>query len=218
MGTYTTVQKFYRPDETDLVNVDTDIKYNWERLDDRVKKILEWAPTDQPTLPGNVPQENNFKYYKTETGSKWASWDNGSGTQVLEQDDQAFTPNWTLITLGAAWINAPAARLMASIVAGAPGSENIVSWRGLVRLASGAELPIKTDTIIATGISGLYRPATTDREVQVYGGDAAVGTPSTMMLRFTTTGEIHMFKYGLAQGLTSLDRFVPFSSVQYTRD
>ena len=196
MGAYTTFQKFYKPAEGDLVDVENDIKYNWERIDARVKQIFEWTVTDESNIQGVLPQENNFKYYKTETAAKFISWANpGTGVQQLYQDAGIPIPPWTLVTPAAGWENIqPQARLAVSILP----YEEIVCWRGVIHLASFAELPIKTLTTLATGFPASFRP-TANREVQVMGGTTAVGNVSSMMLRFTTTGDIQMVKYGTAQ-------------------
>lgn len=219
MGSYTPNQKLWKPDETDLVDVERDIEYNWNRLDDRTKKIFEWTASDEPVLTGNVPMENNFKYLKRETNSKWVSWfDPSTQQQVLKQDATQFVPGWVLITPSAGWVNGTTTtRLMVQFTGPATaGGENLISYRGIIRRNPAAELQIKTDTTVATGISALYRPAV-DREVVFMGGDATAGMVASGMLRFTATGEIHFFKYGTAQGGLSGEWIIPFNSVSFPR-
>jgi hypothetical protein len=218
LGTYTTVQKLYKPASDDLVDVNTDIKYNWERLDQRVKLLLEWLPTEETNLTGNVPMENGFRYLKRSTASKWASWLNPvTQQQQFYQDNVAFVPTWTVITPAAGWsVYESQTKLMAQVTGGAAGAENIVTYRGKLIRNPNTELPIKTDTLIASGVPTGYRPQV-DREVQIMGGDTASGNVATAMLRFTSTGEIHLFKYGTAQTGNSFEWYVSFTGVMFPR-
>lgn len=212
MGDYTTVQKFYRPAATDLVTVETDVKYNWDRLDDRTKPLVEWEPSDETQLTGNVPLEQNFKYYKRSSASKWVSNFNGTVQQVM-QDTDAYVPNWSLITPEPGWTVAANSRLMAcqTFV-----DEDSVHWRGLVIFNVG-DLPIKTNTLVCTNVPTQFRPLGSDREFQVATGDTQVGTNiATIMLRFTTAGEVRMYKYGVGTQLPS-DRYIAFNGISYPR-
>ena len=212
MGEYTAGQKFYKPAASDLVTVETDIKYNWERLDDRTKPLVEWEPSDQTTLTGNVPLEQNFKYYKRSSGSKWASNFNGT-VQAVAQDTNAYVPEWSLITLEPGWATASPSRVMACQTFSV---EDMVHWRGLASFTVG-ELPIKTNTLVATNVPSQFRPLGSDREFQVCSGDTQTGNNvATIMLRFTTAGEIRMFKYGVGAQLVG-DRHITFNGISYCR-
>lgn len=212
MGEYTPVQKFYKPAETDLVTVETDVDYNWRRLDKRTKPLVEWEPSDQTTLTGNVPLEQNFKYYKLSSASKWVSTFNGTN-QAVTQDNNAYVPSWSLVTPDAGWETGPIQRLMACQTF---GSEDMIHWRGIIRFTVG-ELPIKTSTLIASAIPTQFRPLGTDREFQACTGEPQTTTNvATVMLRFTTAGEIRMFKYGVGT-MTTPNRFISFAGISYNR-
>src|SRR5690349_15616890 len=197
MGEYTPVQKLYKPAATDLVTVETDIKYNWDRLDDRTKPLVEWEWSEETQLTGNVPIEQNYKYYKSSSASKWISNFNGTN-QAVVQDTLAYVPNWSLITPDAGWVVAANSRLMACQTF---SGEDMVHWRGLVIFDAG-DLPIKTNTLVCSSIPSQFRPLGADREFQVATGDTQTGANiATIMLRFTTAGEIRMFKYGVGTQL-----------------
>lgn len=203
MGDYTVTQKLYKPTATDVVNVETDLNYNWSRLDGRIKRLIDWYPSNNAQLTGNESFENGFKYFKRETNSHWYVWDN-----AVMQDIGAYVPQWVTITPAAGWQNVPGCRLMFANVAGK------VFMRGKIRQSSGGELPIKTLTTVATGIPALAIP-TTVRHYLMPGGNAPVGQPAATLMVINTSGTIQFIKYGTAQGTAADDRYVNFSGIEY---
>lgn len=204
MGSYTQYQKLYKVAEGDTVDVENDLNYNWDRLDDRVRRICEWAPTEFPFITGNEQFENGFNYLKRESCAKYTGWDG-----AVYQDTQAFVPQWNLVTPAAGWQNATTTtRLMWANIGGK------VFWRGKIRLASGGEIPVKTiQTVVSTLPAGAI-PSTVKHAFQP-GGNSPAGQPCVHMIVFNTTGTIQVFKYGTAQGTAATDRYINFSGIEF---
>lgn len=205
MGEYSPTQKLYKVDGNEIVDVESNLNYNWTLLDDRIKKLIDWFPTDVSQITGNIPFENGFKFLKRETNTHWYAWDG-----LLYQDFAAFVPVQTLVTPAAGWENADnTKRLMVA------RTFDKVYLRGKVRLSSGAELPIKTLTTIAT-LPLDFRPTTVRHYLQP-GGNSPSGQPCISLIVINTTGTIQFIKYGTAQGTAVTDRFINLYGIEFPK-
>lgn len=80
MGSYTENQRFYLIEPEELVSVDNDLNYNLQRADQRVRNLVEYMYTDEPSISGSdLPKEQGFKWYKSYTNSVWHGRGTGAG-------------------------------------------------------------------------------------------------------------------------------------------
>ena len=167
MGDYSVPQDFYLIDGSELVNVDQDLNYNLQRADDRVRPLVEYKVTDEPSISASsLPKDTGFKWWKTYTGAIW-NYRNG-----VFQDGNAQVDTWSVTGLvfesGYSSLDTELNRIAYSI----SGDGNIVRFRGKLVLNNQAnELPKNTTVNFLTLPSSILPK--TQKYFTVYGGNAA---------------------------------------------
>lgn len=92
MGDYTPNQKFWRIGSGDLVNVEQDLNYNLDRVDYRMRTLVEYMKTDVQSISGtpSMVKEPGMKWYKTYSNAIWYAHDNTG----IYQDPNAQVDQW----------------------------------------------------------------------------------------------------------------------------
>lgn len=91
MGRYTDNFELYLTDDTDLVDVDSDVNYNLERLDAVLKPLIQYQLTDVPVITtSDLPKEVGYKFYKWHSNSVWFCATAGAPVQ----DGNAQVDSW----------------------------------------------------------------------------------------------------------------------------
>jgi hypothetical protein len=91
MGTYTPNLKFYKPDPSEFVDVDTQLNANWNLADTAVKQLMEYQfATDAVIDPGvTVNRPRFFKW-----SSNAAVHYDGISSRTFKQDTLAYVTPW----------------------------------------------------------------------------------------------------------------------------
>lgn len=92
MGDYSPNQKFWLIGENDLVNVEQDLNYNLNRVDYRMRTLVEYMKTDVASISAtpSMVKEPGMKWYKTFSNSIWYCHDNTG----IYQDPNAQVDTW----------------------------------------------------------------------------------------------------------------------------
>lgn len=92
MGSLSPNQKFWLIGQNDLVNVEQDLNYNLERVDYRMRTLVEYMKTDVAsiTATSSMVKEPGMKWYKTFSNSIWYCHDNTG----IYQDPNAQVDTW----------------------------------------------------------------------------------------------------------------------------
>lgn len=217
MGSYTDSQKFYLIDPSELVNVESDINYNFRRMDTRLRNLVDYKVTDVSNITNStLEKEVGYKWYKTASNSIW-NWHKRASTNTSEpfQDPNAVVQTWsssvgTFVT-GYGSLNQESDRIGYSIFNG------WVQWRGKLVLNGGAsELPLNVGTSFLTPPTNLMPNRT--RYFLCSGGYSVVGdyqiarivvpspTDSVTRMSFTRWG---------SNGGNNLNRFINLNDLRY---
>lgn len=210
MGDYTDTQKFYLINGEELVNVDQDINYNFDRADQRIKPLVEYQVTDVPNLSvATVAKETGFKWYKTFTNSVW-NYRNG----VLGQDVNSRISEWSisgiLFQSGYGSANLEEGRIAWSI------NDGFATLRGRLVLNGGTiDLPRNTTTKFMT-LPDVALPVKA-RYVTVYGGNA--GTDFQMAriyipARTSSDKNLEFCKYG-GVSTVNTEKYISLNDCRY---
>lgn len=211
MGSYTDPQNFYLIDGSELVSVEQDLNYNLKRADDRVRPLVEYLVTDEPTITtSSLPKDTGFKWYKTYTG---AIYHYRGG---IFQDINASIDTWSVSGLsfesGYGSLDQEENRIAFSLT-----PDGFVRWRGRLVLDNQAsELPLNTT------INFLTPPASVlpvrARYFTLYGGNAS-GTDFQCFRLFVPQAgaadtRLEFVKYG-STASSSGERYLSLNDVYY---
>lgn len=210
MGDYTPTQKFYLIDGTELVNVDQDLNYNFARADTRVKPLVEYQFTDEPSITNStLTKETGFKWYKTYNNSVWA-YRNG----VTFEDVNSRISEWAfegiLFQSGYGSANLEEGRIAWSI------NDGFGILRGrLVLNGGGTDLPLNTTTKFMT-LPDAALPVKA-RYFTVYGGNAGSDFQMARIYipaRTSTDKNLEFCKYGGASTVNS-EKYISLNDCYY---
>jgi len=214
MGTYTPNEKFYLIDPSELVNVEQDINYNWERVDGVMRPLVEYAFTDVPGITvSSLPKQQGYKYYKTYSNAIWIG--RGSGIDIY-QDPNAKVENWDdtglVFASGYASADTGEGKIRYSVF------NNFVKFRGRLVAANGAELPANVTTRFME-IPAAIRPSKA-RYLTVWGGNsngdfqcARIYVPPAN----ATSWNMEFVKYG-GNASSAGERYLNLGSIEYPLD
>lgn len=210
MGNYTTRQKLYRVDADEIVSAESNLNYNWRQLDDKVKHLVEWAPSEREFLFDGEDLSRGRKYLKRNSNSQWYAWDGG-----LFQDTTAFVNSWTVLSAFTAsgWeehTDPVWGRFMYTVDA-----DGDVHLRGALRQTGGTAIPLKTTIVIAT-LPTAARP-TQSRYFYKVCGNADAPDYSTCRVFIGIDGTMSIVRYGSTQGSVT-DRYIPLTGINYPKD
>src|SRR5688500_13363692 len=91
MGSLSPNQKFWLIGQNDLVNVEQDLNYNLDRVDYRMRTLVEYMKTDVGSITdSSLVKEPGMKWYKTATNAIWYCHE---GTGIV-QDPNAAVDSW----------------------------------------------------------------------------------------------------------------------------
>lgn len=202
-------------EDTDLVEVEPDINYNFRRADSWIKPLIEYQMTDEESITGSdLPREIGFKYYKWYSNSLWSA--RSSGATTVYQD-----PNTTVSTWSTSF---------GSFVSGYSSQDELenkvavnvfngwVTWRGRVVLNGGSSvLPSHVVSNFITLNSDLI--PTRARYFTVGAGDAAAAADPQVFRVFippasSSDKRMEFIKYGGAAA-TVADRYVCLNTIRY---
>lgn len=210
MGSYTAQQGFYVIDPSELVNVETDLHFNLDRADQRVKPLVEYQATDEVSISNSTTllKETGFKWYKTRSGSVWSYRDNTTwqdGNTVVESwstSGISFEAGYGSFDLG---INRTAYCVV----------DNEVHFRGRVIATGQAELPLNTVVnFLNVPVSILPN---TSRYFFVSGGDATGNYQAARVFVPSATDADKRLEFTMYGG-TSVgpdDRYVSLNDIRY---
>jgi hypothetical protein len=215
MGTFSTPQSFYLIDGNELVNVNQQINYNWQRADDRIKPLVEYLPTDVSSITdSSLIRETGFKWYK-----KWSNSIFYYRDGLILEDVNCKVDTWSFsgITFetGYGSLDSDKSRIGYSI------SDNFVRWRGrLVLNGTANDLPLNTTVDFMTPPDSAL-PARS-KYFTVYGGDAGGGSNYQIFRVFVpavSSGDkrVEFIKYGAA-AITTGERYLSLNDIYYSLD
>lgn len=208
MGTYTTTQQFYKPDTTELVDVEQQINYNLRRIDERVRPLIEYQMTDVTSISASdLPKDTGFKWWKSYSNSIWHYRDGG-----IFQDANAANSTWS--TIGLTLINSYSS-YDNNFQVSYSSHNGMVRWRGKVSLSNLGNLPTNTATKFLTPPTG-FSPAK-ERYFTVYGGNST-GDFQCFRIRIpdSSAGDksFEFIKYG-GNGSSSAENYFSLHDVVY---
>jgi len=213
MGEYSVPQNFYLIDGSELVNVDQDLNYNLQRADDRVRPLIEYVVTDEPSISASsLPKDTGFKWYKTYTGAIWNYRDGG-----VFQDTNAQVDTWSVSGLtfetGYGSADQELARIAYSTSTG-----GFVRFRGrLVLNGTASELPVNTTVNFMTVPSSIL--PVRQKYFTCYGGNAASGDFQCFRIFVPQQGSgddrIEFIKYG-GNASSAAERYLSLNDVFYS--
>lgn len=215
MGTKTTNFGLYKPDLTEVVNVELDLNNNLEICDREWKSLFEYKLFRTSSVSANPaePKKKGYRWYKS-FNSSVGFWGNDS---AFHQDSTVVVPTWNDLTPD---LNGTYVGMGALGSADWPyytyldrGGVRDVRLAGKVVLASGAELPLNTSTNIGTLISAL-RPVV-PKTFQVYAGASA--TYSIARVSLATSGVISFTRMG-ANTTDATQRYIDLDGIRYSTD
>jgi hypothetical protein len=213
MGSYTNPQNFYLIDEDELVNVDNDLNYNLQRADDRVRPLVEYVITAEPSISAStLPKDTGFKWYKSYTNAIWNYRDGAVWQDTNSQVDSWSTSGLTFET-GYDSANQEESRIAYSIFNG------FVRWRGRLVLTSGGELPANTVVDFMTPPDAAL--PSKSRYFFVHGGNAASSSFQTFRIFIPAVGNadkrMEYIKYG-GSSSSSDQRYISLNDLYYPID
>lgn len=212
MGSYTDNQNFYLIDPSELVSVENDLNYNLRKADERIRPLVEYQVTDEPSIGAStLPKDTGFKWWKSYTG---AIWNYRAG--LFFQDPNAQVDAWSVSSLafeaGYGSVNQEGERIAYSIVNG------FVRWRGQLHLTSGAELPANTVVDFLTPPDAALPDKS--RYFFVWGGNATGDFQCfRIFIPAVTSGDKRMeyIKYG-GSATNEDNRYISLNDIYYPLD
>jgi hypothetical protein len=211
MGSYTAQQGFYVIDPSELVNVETDLHFNLDRADERVKPLVEYLATDEVAISSsvNLIRETGFKWYKTRSGSVWHYRDG-----LVLQDPNTPVDSWTTsgISFEAGYesFDLGINRTAYTVV------DNEVHFRGRVIASGKAELPLNT-VVNFLNVPTSILP-NTPRYFFVSGGDATGNYQAARVFVPASTDADKRLEFIMYGGTStgSDDRYVSLNDIRYS--
>jgi len=213
VGTYTNTQKLYKVAPDEIVEVESNLNYNWTRLDRRVKNLVEWNIDEDASLIQTYPQENGFKYFKRYSNSLWYSWANATtGVQEFFQDAGSNVGNWTLMPdLTSPWTNVIDHKLMYRLT-----SAGTVQLRGRLRYGAYTEIPLNTTFDLGTLPTSIRPTSSTGRYFFKNNGDGDDIAFSQCRLLFGSNGGFQVVRYnGVQSTVPVTERYIDFNGIEY---
>lgn len=212
MGNYTTNQRFYQSNPTELVDVNQDLNYNLRRADERVKPLVEYQWTDVESISqSDVPKDIGFRYFKTYTNSIW-NWQ-GDG---IFQDGNGQIAIWQFASLtfesGYKSRDLEANRIAYAV------HDNFCTWRGILVKTDGSDLDLNTSVNVLTPPDSVL--PITSKYVMVYGGNSTGDFQCARIFipaRDAADKRIEYCKYG-GGGNGDTEKYLSFSDVGYPLD
>jgi hypothetical protein len=212
MGSYTDPQNFYLINSDELVNVDQDLNYNLQRADDRVRPLVEYVVTDEPSISASsLPKDTGFKWWKTYTGAIFNYLD-GS----VRQDVNCSVDEWSVTGLtfetGYGSVDQDVNRIAYSVTV-----DGFVRFRGRLHLTSGGELPANTTVNFLTLPSSIL--PVRQKYFTIYGGNAAASDFQCFRIFVPQQGSgddrMEYIKYG-GNSASASDRYFSLNDVFYS--
>jgi hypothetical protein len=211
MGSYTDGQRFYLIDSSELVSVDKDLNYNLQRADDRVRPLVEYVYTDEPsvTTSNSLVKGIGFKWYKTYNNSVVYSFD---GTGAYEDGANSIA-KWEVTGMsfetGYTSYDQDIRRVAYS------EEDGWVRLRGSVIRDAFAELPLLVNTKFLTLPTSILPERS--KYFFIHGGEATgnfqtfrIGIPSAT----AADKRLEFIKYG-ANASNSGERFFSLNDIHY---
>lgn len=207
MGTYTSNQNFYLIGTSDFIDVDTDLNYNWDRADERIRGLVEYQRTDAASISvANLPREVGYKFYKTYTNSLWnCQASDGS----IYQDPNAQVDSWSN-----SGISYSTGYTSDTATDGAVSYSSFNGWvhlRGRILHNSGAAFPTYTGTQFMT-LPASVTPTGT-RDICVSGGDDPTNY-QYFQIAIDTTGKCWFTLMGATTPVAN-QNFLPLNEIMF---
>jgi hypothetical protein len=213
MGSYTPQLKFYKPDSTEFIDVETQLNANWDIADNAVKHLMEYEYTTAQT-PEIVGALNWSRFYKTYSNSIQGYYRPGA---FFYQDPGSYVNTWD--SAAGFWQNSyvedPEYPMFVRVIeTPAYTTTKTVEWCGALWLG-GTNLPVNTDvTIAAAGsVPAKYRP-TTAKYFTVSAGNSNTNY-SIARIAIFTDGAVQYKRYGDAAVANSSEARLEFTGIRY---
>lgn len=207
---------FNRIDDTDLVEVERDINYNFKRADTYIKPLIEYQLTDVSSIANSdIPKDVGFKYYKWFTNSIWSV--RVAGSNVIYQDINSQVSTWTTqfgtFEPGYGSLDLISNRIAVSVFNG------WVTWRGKLALNAGGSVLPAYSVINFLTVNADLLP--TRARYFTVGGGKATGEQQVGRIFIPNVGSadhrMEFTKYGGAPA-TVADRYLSLNTIRYPLD
>lgn len=165
MGDYTNFKKFYKPLNTEFVNVEAHWNYNLDIMDTEAFPVFNTVYTDETSITSStLPKQRGYHWYK--------SWSNSSFFYTFDdhvaQDGSVLVQDWTIWGgMDFRWKNTVRdQRDMRVRYRIFPGGN--VQWYGEVERFDGGQIPMKQPLLL--GNAPVEARPTARRDCFIYGG------------------------------------------------
>lgn len=210
MGEYTAFKKFYKPEKTELVDVDAHLNYNLDIMDAESLPIFGYVYTNEQNITTSaLKKQAGYHWYKTWSNSVWFY-----GTQAV-QDGTCNVPDWNILTnIINGWEAASDAgqdqRLRYRILSGASSNKNI-QWQGVLVFPFN-NIPVKTWSRFAIAPVAA-RPAITHYSCVFGASDLTYFIQG--MFRIDPDGSMYFGLNGDNNGSPVSNAYISLAGVQY---
>jgi hypothetical protein len=225
MGSYTTKYKFYKPDPSENVNVDTHLNANLGIVDSSLRGQVDYEQylTAQSGIDNTTLSKvkKGHKFYKPYSNSVIASA--GSGNFPW-QDKNASVPSFTKIdtfnilsTISGPWaahpVFPPGYRLITS-----PGSGTTeVEFFGRIwQTGSPITSNFTFTPVLTLSVAPQAIVPATSKYFQASGGDCTSGYMTYRLIFNAATGNMDLYKMGSGVPVAGSENYVDFSGVRYS--
>lgn len=214
MGEYTTFKKFYKPDRSELVDVDAHLNYNLKIMDAESLPVFGYVYTDEQSIGSSaLKKQAGYHWYKSFSNA--AFFYNAAGTTPV-QDGTSNVADWTVFSNflnGWTFGNdvGQDQRVKFRRVSGVSGAKNI-QWEGSLIYTPG-NIPTKVWTKIGNAPVAA-RPSDRTRYSCVIGA-ADVTFFIQGMFRIDTNGDMYFGLNGDLTGSPASNAYISLVGVQY---
>lgn len=211
MGTYTTNLRFYKPDPTEFVDVETQLNNNWDIADDAVRKLFEYQYSNLST-PDTANSILRQRFYKTYSNSLVAYF-RASG--VWLQDATACVYPWvnasSLFTNGTEESN-PDDPVFYRIVKKTGGTTTEIEWTGSF-WAGGGNMDLDTNIANVMALPVSLRP-TVSKYFDCYAGNCSADYSFARVV-FLSSGTVEYKRYGSNTQTSDGEKRIDLTGIKY---
>lgn len=224
MGSYTNNFKFYKPNPSEAVDVNSQLNKNLDIVDFHAKGLMDYElfNTQVSRIPTDVlsARKPGHKFYKPYSNSIYAEDTNPLLAPI--QDASAFVSPWVDVnnanyikTTSGAWAPYPSQPPAYRVITNQFTTATEIEWTGRLWLG-GATLVIQFNYTPVMIIPPEAIP-TVAKYFNVPAGNTTTGYSEVRVL-INPSGNVDFFKLGQAVPSTSTENYVDLGAVRYNKD